>query len=113
MDGCRGSTGKLLIEDALRESRKVIRGWLRQAERTGTLHEFGHDPVTARDFRGCGRKGRHRGAGAGFCLKSKQSDMSSAFLSLSFHVGTPNWLQQNFTRLTWECFTFEMYPDLA
>jgi hypothetical protein len=53
------------------------------------------------------------GGDAGDRVKSKQSDISFALARRAFHVGTPNWVQQNFTRLTWEWRTFDTYPDLA
>src|SRR5439155_20663596 len=53
------------------------------------------------------------GGSNGFCLKSKQSDMSSAALSRALRGLRPNVDSQNLTRLTCECWTWEIYAALA
>ena len=48
------------------------------------------------------------GGGAGCCLKSKQSDMSSDLASRALSDGRPKVVSQNFTRLTCEWKALEM-----
>ncbi len=53
------------------------------------------------------------GGSAGARVKSKQSDMSSAFASRVFKGGKPKSVSQNFSRLTCECSALERYPLFA
>src|SRR5438874_12802184 len=53
------------------------------------------------------------GGSNGFCLKSKQSDMSSAASSRALRGLRPNVDSQNLTRLTCECWTCETCAALA
>src|SRR5438045_6671821 len=53
------------------------------------------------------------GGASGFCVKAKQSDMSSAALSRALRGLRPNVDSQNLTRLTCECWTCETCAALA
>jgi len=59
------------------------------------------------------RRALYAGGGEADCLKSKQSDISSACASLWFSVGSPKRDSQKRTRLMCECSFLEIYPDLA
>lgn len=56
VDGSRRGAGKLLIEDALGECRKVGLGRPREAENLSSVDQPGHDPIAARYC--CDRSGK-------------------------------------------------------